>query len=683
MEKHTIIVPKGIRYISEWNLLEEGKRLKDQIPTNTQYIMNKTITGCGYTEYCITNPEPTILCSPRLVLLENKEDQHQDMKNLLYLRNDFEDFSEYDRDISKDDLRSFSEDKKDSDSEELAKKAAEHTKILKERIRKHIDYCYFVLHQNPKFLVTYDSFRRIKEELGDMINNYQVVVDEFQSLFCDSRFKSDTENEFLSNTSDIKRVCYLSATPMMDKYLEMLPEFKDLPYYELDWSTEDPGRVIKPYLKTKQVKRSLISEVFKVVDSYKEGKFEKLTRQLEDGTFEEVYSKEAVIYVNSVKNICDIIRRCGLTLETTNVLCADDDDNEKKIRDAFRKVDPSVTTKTKCIGKVPKENDPHKQFTLCTRTVYLGADFYSTNARSFIFSDANVECLSVDISLDLPQILGRQRLESNPWKNRAELYFKLNTKEKTQEEFNKYLEEKKKKTDEMLLSYDSSPTASSKHTLAMVYKDRAQTKKYKDDFVAVNKHSGSDIKPVVNNLVMVSEMRAFEIQQVDYKDRFSVFSSLARQVSEIDDITFHLETIYSIKNLADRYKYFCSLDESVILSLLPHLPESFTNYYTVLGVSRMIALGYNATNMKREYDGIVGNQEIDISTIIHKSFTVGEKMSKCDVKNKLRDLYNSVGYSKTPRAVDLGDYFIIKNCKIPKPDGTRDNGYEILAIKHT
>ena len=682
MEKHTIIVPKGIRYISEWNLLEEGKRLKDQIPTNTQYIMNKTITGCGYTEYCITNPEPTILCSPRLVLLENKEDQHQDMKNLLYLRNDFEDFSEYDRDISKDDLRSFSEDKKDVDSEELAKKAAEHTKILKEKIRKHIDYCYFVLHQNPKFLVTYDSFRRIKEELGDTINNYQIVVDEFQSLFCDSRFKSDTENEFLSNLSGIRNVCYLSATPMMDKYLEMLPEFKDLPYYELDWSTEDPGRVIKPYLKTKQVKRSLISEVFKIVDSYKEGKFEKLTRQLEDGTFEEVYSKEAVIYVNSVKNICDIIRRCGLTLETTNVLCADDNDNEKKVRDAFRKVDPSVTTKTKCIGKVPKEDDSHKQFTLCTRTVYLGADFYSTNARSFIFSDANVECLSVDISLDLPQILGRQRLESNPWKNRAELYFKLNTREKTQEEFDKYLEEKKKKTDEMLLSYDSSPTASSKHTLALVYKDRAQTKKYKDDFVAVNKHSGSDIKPVVNNLVMVSEMRAFEIQQVDYKDRFNVFNSLARQVSEIDDITFHLETIYSIKNLADRYKYFCSLEESVILSLLPHLPESFTNYYTVLGVSRMIALGYNATNMKREYDGIVGNQEIDIKSCILKEFKINEIVSKSKAKDRLKRVYDSVGYSKTPRAVDLGDYFIIKNCMITnKETGKRDNCYEILAIK--
>ena len=63
-------------------------------------------------------------------------------------------------------------------------------------------------------------------------------------------------------------------------------------------------------------------------------------------------------------------------------------------------------------------------FTFCTRTVYLGADFYSDNARSFILSDANIDCLAVDISLDLPQILGRQRSLTNPWKDSAEFYFK-------------------------------------------------------------------------------------------------------------------------------------------------------------------------------------------------------------------------------------------------------------------
>ena len=87
-------------------------------------------------------------------------------------------------------------------------------------------------------------------------------------------------------------------------------------------------------------------------------------------------------------------------------------------------------------------------FTLCTRTVYLGADFYSTNARTFIFSDANVDSLTVDITIDLPQILGRQRLEENPWKNRAELYYKTLDSKKalTQEDFDAIREQKIKKT---------------------------------------------------------------------------------------------------------------------------------------------------------------------------------------------------------------------------------------------
>ena len=63
-------------------------------------------------------------------------------------------------------------------------------------------------------------------------------------------------------------------------------------------------------------------------------------------------------------------------------------------------------------------------FTFCTEQFILGADFYSTNAEPFIFSDANIDSLAVDISLDLPQILlGRQRLIENPWlKNHAEFF---------------------------------------------------------------------------------------------------------------------------------------------------------------------------------------------------------------------------------------------------------------------
>ena len=674
MNKQVIVVPKEIRYISDWDNLEEGRRLRDQLPQDTPYIMNKTITGCGYTEYCITNPFPTIICSPRLVLLENKEDQHSGEENVLYLKNEYDTFKGYDKDINRDDTS------KDKDNTEKVQKAEEYAKYLKNKIRDHISFCHS--HYKPvKFLVTYDSFRRIREELGDSINNYQVVVDEFQSIFTDSRFKSDTENNFLYNLKDLKKVVYLSATPMIDTYLNMLPEFKDLPYYELDWNKEYPDRVIKPYLKTKQT-RSLLTEVYRVVNSYLTGDFEKLVFQRKDGTFEEVYSKEAVIYINSVKNICDIIKKCKLSLDNTNILCANDSDNEKKLRDAFIAAgDTSITPTTRCIGKVPKKGEPHKMFTLCTRTTYLGADFYSTNARSFIFSDANIDCLSVDITLDLPQILGRQRLEENPWKNRAELYYKLNTKEKTQEEFNSYLNNKIDQTNDLLNVYNRA-IGSEKGSLAATYKTVAKLKKYKTNFVAVDEHAGSNLVPVFNRLVMISEMRAFEIQQYDYKDRFSVFNLISDKVSDIEDVNLRLDEFYSYTSGIDRLKFLCSLPETMILSCLPHLPEEYINYYTVLGIERIKANGYNISDIRKEYEGVLGNQEINIKDHIIPEFIIGETYSKAIVKKKLGDIYASVGYSKTPRAVDLGDYFIIKSCMITnKETGKRDASYQILSIK--
>ena len=66
MIKNKIIVPKGIRYINEW---------KEFSLPNEVCIIDKQITGCGFTEYCLTNQDNVILCSPRKILLENKAEQ--------------------------------------------------------------------------------------------------------------------------------------------------------------------------------------------------------------------------------------------------------------------------------------------------------------------------------------------------------------------------------------------------------------------------------------------------------------------------------------------------------------------------------------------------------------------------------------------------------------------------------
>ena len=513
-------------------------------------------------------------------------------------------------------------------------------------------------------------------------------------MFTDAKFKSTTEIEFLTQLQGISNLSFVSATPMLDKYLEMLDEFKNLPYYELDWEIEDPSRVYTPKLNTHSCYKSVLPAACEVVQKYQKGEFE-TTVIMKDGEVTNVESREAVLYVNSVKNICDIIRRCGLKLENTNILCSNTDDNEAKIRKAFGFTKKSFEDKygkdATCIGKVPTRDEPNKMFTICTRTVYLGADFYSTNARTFIFSDANVDSLTVDITIDLPQILGRQRLEENPWKNRAELYYKtLNSKkEMTQEDFNAIREQKIKKTENLLLSYKLT-TREAKHDLAENYQVVAKTLNYSKDYVAVNTHGGGDLRPVFNNLVMINDMRSYEIQQTDYKDRFHVFNALGEQVRQSDLIQKILKEFENQQffNNKMRYLYSLHMDEDIAKQVLDNIYDtSYSKYYWTISSSRAGSLKYQKGNLEEEYQNIINPKDLsqieeDVRTKILSSFLPENRYLKSDIKETLRKIYEDLGYDKTPKASDLEEYFELHPCQIKnKETGKKDNGFEILKKK--
>ena len=89
MNKTIIDVPAGIKYISDW----EGFKLPD-----FPHIMDKQITGCGFTEWCITGDFNLVLASPRIILLENKAEQHPEV---FYAKNDLYSTLNVDRDLSK------------------------------------------------------------------------------------------------------------------------------------------------------------------------------------------------------------------------------------------------------------------------------------------------------------------------------------------------------------------------------------------------------------------------------------------------------------------------------------------------------------------------------------------------------------------------------------------------------
>ena len=649
-----IDVPAGCRYVSEI----EGFKIYD-----FPHILNKQIPGCGFTEYCIDplkNSENVVLCSPRKILLQNKYDQHKD--EVFLVVNDYESDPSTDKDLTKQEKSKY-DPYKVVDPEKVKKEKKDKEdffKRLTKEITGYITDCRF--NNKPvKILVTYDSFRIVKDIIQHNFSDldYRVVIDEFQSIFTDSKFKSDTELQFVKSVQGIQKVCYVSATPMMMKYLEMLEEFKNLPYYELDWEALEPGRVSRPTLYVKNLV-SVYTEVKPIIKSYLEGKFEYRYVKQEDGEVEKIESKEAVFYVNSVNNITSIIKRAGLTPEQVNILIANTPDNTKKIH---KRIGKGFN-----IGTVPLRDEPRKMFTFCTRTVYLGADFYSNNARSFVVSDANIDTLAVDISLDLPQILGRQRLIENPWRNEATLFFKpiKGANKKPEEVFNKKIEEKERKSLSLLSSYDQ-VAAENKGDLSEAYETIATLEHYKKNYVAVNKvfiAGGVKLVPVFNNLVKVSELRAYEMQQTDYANRFTVFSMIKKiGTADIDNevVEEFLNRYEGIKSKKDKLKFLCEqagLPEfDIIVDNVS--TKRFKEYVTVLGVDECRSVGYKIEELNKKLSIRSFDKNL-LKEKIYETFKVGNSYTRSGIKEILAGIYKEIGYKATAKASDLDNYFEYK-----------------------
>ena len=662
------VVPRGIRFISELGTDFRFYKLP------VKCIINKQLPGCGFTEYCLRGPENVILCSPRKMLLKNKKDQHG--RDVYLVINELEKEVAIDKDLSKIDKSQIFMEKMD---EIVHGKDTVYNRLMNE-IKDYLNERKYLGDKPAKILVTYDSYRIVKDILESLgiFQSFYTIIDEFQTILHDSKFKSNTELDFLYHLHQSHSALFVSATPMLEEYLNMLDEFDGLPYINMDWASQDPTRVLKPSLKVLTMK-SVGTKLPEIIDSYKSGNFERAIRMV-NGYPTRVISDEAVFYVNSVNHIVSIIKKCDLQPEEVNILCSNTPENLKRIQ---KRLGKGFT-----IGDVPLKGVKPKMFTFCTRTVYLGADFYSTCARSFIFSDSNIDSLAVDISEDLPQILGRQRLFKNPWKNEAIFYYRstCDYRKISQEEFDKEIERKKRSTNNLLSAF-STALDDAKYDLAKTYQKNTKSYNYKDDYIAVNEHQSGTLIPVLNNLVLVNEIRAFRIQQIDYKDRFTVFSTIHNTLSSDDiinqKVSEFLREYQKLGTFKSKLNYLCEygFSDEVAGIVLDQIGEhdNIKSYYISLGSQKLRALGYDKYKIEKELGIVTFSYEL-LESSIYSEFKVGDKLTLSSIKDRLDYLYKSISYTATPKATDLEKFFEIKNSSIYE-DGKKIKCYTLLKKK--
>ena len=613
MKKEVIKIPANIKYLTERDKFIEEFGKPFELPNG---ILNKEIPGCGATTVALTDEHKTIICSPRNELLKNKHEQYPD--TLLVIGG--------------------------VDTKEIE--------------------TYLQTAELPKILVSYDSVYKL---IGCIKykSDWRVVVDEFQCLLADSSFKSEIELHFLDNSRSFPYVTFLSATPILDKYLEQIDHFKDMNYYQLDWEEKDIVRVYRERTKNP------INAALEIVRYYQNGNYPSV---YVNG--ERIYSKECVIFLNSVNNIVNIIKQTELKPEEVNIIVGNSEDNDRQIArigEGFKR------------GRIPLKGETHKKFTFCTSTAYAGCDFYSTNAATFVISDCNRPNTAVDIATELVQIAGRQRLACNPFRQFLTFVYNVNAEEVEQETFNEHLCRKVNVTlDEIRDNNNAGEALRAKRIKD--FRRIPDNVKYQDSYTMYDEQKGEF---VFNRLAYVNEQYCFDVQKFNYQNGVIVKKLLQDSSFDVSENQTYAVYQEQLKHLikkepfVDRMQAYCEYraKQGLIVNLaMPTLESKYPElryYYEALGVDRIKALNYKEKKLLNEIHIMKTKNKIrhELHGIIH----IGDRILTTDIQQTLHDVYDRLGIDKSPKATDLNEFFEIHPVKIPTANG-RKNGFEIRGI---
>lgn len=632
MHKITLNVPEGIRYLSDWHNL-----WNTLLPEGQHYILNKPICGCGATEAYLRSGRKVILASPRKHLLYNKYSQHlSDNLHLYRYQGDKKRYFENTGNTEKD-IFAF--------NNELGR---------------------YLQSGGRKILTTYDSLGKIQEVLissGECLQEWTVVVDEFQSMFCDCQYKATTEYEFSMILGMFSTVVYLSATPFLESYLDMTGQFGGLTVYELLW----PANMTQiPEVEVIRSRKSVACLCARLVDDYRKGNGKAI--MVDGGKF---IAGEAVFYINSISEIKKIILENNIRPEEANIICSSKPENIRKLDELSQKTGMKFR-----IGDIPQRGEPHKMFTFCTSTVYIGADFYSTNAYSYIFANPRISSMTVDVSVDLQQIIGRQRLEENPFRNSATLYFNTRESRVDRQALEEAVREKKEKTQRQIKNYVVVPY---KNEMLQMMEETIRKYGHKDHYCCIVRDSNGRVCVVENEILEIADRRAWEVTNMIYNNDFSMYRALKAGVNvtkAADSNNPEIQRIFTEWNMDNRFdrkaRMYCDLHENapLLLEECNFIERKYKDYYDTLGRE-----GFKSSHWREDYIkqalAPVPMKLLPRNEIAGRLMNVlkaGGEYTKSEVKEILRGIYHELGIQGKPSASDITGYLTCeeKNIRIKR-----------------
>lgn len=562
----------------------------EDLPHNC--IFNKVITGCGGTTVALSNNECYIIAVPTQELIKNKIKRDEAGVGTYTLQN--------------------------GETREIFGLFGYSSYMMKKDLMDYIER-----HEIKKIMCTYDKM----EMLLHFINpkDYRLLVDEYHTLLKAYSFREKAINRVFSTYRMYKSFCFMSATPIM-------PDFKPSILDDVEEVMAEWDNVEKITVNLQYSNKPFLTAA-NIINRYKADGFIEVNGNK---------SYEAFFFINSVNEICKILKHCNLTNDNARIICADTEDNRKKLGDF----------------NISTSNSANKQFTFVTCKSFEGVDYFSDSAISFVVSSASAEHTKLAIDTDIPQIVGRIRSKNNPFRNKIVHIYNRTNKDidliTTFEEMTDITNRTEEAAKQQIEKYNKATTRAEKIAI----------KRLINNDLILETEDGI----YYNDAILKLDLYNFKVNQIIYKSGISVRTEYQERGVQTTAITYNKEEgemktenetkaitfkeaylkALSCQDLVQRDNYLkVDLVKEAIEKLTPE--EVRAARYTKKAVKELLI----SKNEKL-------NQFTKAIKMIKKEMSYNEFVPVAKVKAMLANIYETLGIEKKAKATDITAFFYAK-----------------------
>ena len=198
----------------------------------------------------------------------------------------------------------------------------------------------------------------------------------------------------------------------------------------------------------------------------------------------------------------------------------------------------------------------------------------------------------------------------------------------------------------------------------------------------LDSYSGIEYRIIGRNKLEVCKSNRLDVEYQKILDEKESTAKYLNYIENKDSFNSEfLDAFYNTNNFERQMKLFCEYLKTNNYNrkeLENVISQKYFDYYDFFGIDGCRANSYKESNLQSKL--LCGIESDKLAKVVLDKFKLNERISKKEIKETLKSIYQDLSLSKTAKATDIEEWFEIKSVVFPV-NGKMTHGFEILALK--